>query len=170
MITRRKLIAGAGTAAAGSTVGRVFAVAMPPQQQDSTEVTLRLDRESGAFPHFWEKAMGSDRTVVGLRERWREDLVRAHHDTGMQSVRCHGLFDDEMGIAAAGASKLIFCTSTRSTISCWITECVPLLNSALCPRPWPAAPIAFSPIGEMSRLLKTGRIGEAWSRLLPITA
>jgi xylan 1,4-beta-xylosidase len=108
VITRRKLIAGAGMAATGSIVSRVFAAALPPQQQDSTELTLRLDRESGAFPHFWEKAMGSDRTVVGLRERWREDLVRAHHDTGMQSVRCHGLFDDEMGIAAAGASKLNF--------------------------------------------------------------
>ena len=108
MITRREFIAGTGLAAAGSAVNRLFAAALPPPQQDSTELTLKLDREIGALPHFWEKAMGSDRTVVGLREQWREDLVRAQRDTGMQSVRCHGLFDDEMGIAAAGTSRFNF--------------------------------------------------------------
>jgi xylan 1,4-beta-xylosidase len=45
---------------------------------------------------------------VGLREQWRQDLVRAHRDMGMKSVRCHGLFDDEMGIAAAGAGAFNF--------------------------------------------------------------
>jgi xylan 1,4-beta-xylosidase len=108
VITRRKLIAGTGLALAGSAVNHVFAGAMAPPQQDSMELAVRLDREIGPLPHFWQKAMGSDRTVVGLRERWREDMVRARRDTGMQSVRCHGLFDDEMGIAAAGASKLNF--------------------------------------------------------------
>ena len=45
---------------------------------------------------------------MGLREQWRQDLVRVQKETGIQSVRCHGLFDDEMGIAAAGAGNFNF--------------------------------------------------------------
>lgn len=60
------------------------------------------------MPHYWENCAGSDRTVVGLREQWRQDLVRARRDMGMKSVRCHGLFDDEMGIAAGGAGSFNF--------------------------------------------------------------
>ncbi len=71
-------------------------------------VSIDLSKSTGTLPHYWENCAGSDRTVVGLRQQWREDLVRAHRDMGMKSVRCHGLFDDEMGIAAAGAGAFNF--------------------------------------------------------------
>jgi xylan 1,4-beta-xylosidase len=45
---------------------------------------------------------------VGLRDQWRQDLLRVRRDAGIQSVRCHGLFDDEMGIAAHGAGNFNF--------------------------------------------------------------
>ncbi len=71
-------------------------------------IDVDLGTAVGTLPHYWEKAAGSDRAVVGLREQWRQDLIRVHRDTGIQSVRCHGLFDDEMGIAQAGASDFNF--------------------------------------------------------------
>lgn len=106
---RRSFLVAAGTSLAGAIAAR----SVLAESADSTDLavdTVLIDAEkvAGPLPHFWEKAAGSDRTVVGLRSQWREDLVRAHRDLGIQSVRCHGLFDDEMGIAAAGAGHCNF--------------------------------------------------------------
>jgi xylan 1,4-beta-xylosidase len=109
VFNRREFVTGAGALLAGTMSGepaRLFAADTP----DSSMVPLSIDlgRTVGLLRHFWEKAAGSDRTVVGLREQWREDLVRVQREVGIQSVRCHGLFDDEMGIAAAGAGNFNF--------------------------------------------------------------
>jgi xylan 1,4-beta-xylosidase len=106
VINRRQFVAAAGAVAAdvfSGPAGRAFG-------QESSQVRLSVDgeRANGPLPHFWEKAAGSDRTVVGLREQWRQDLVRVHKETGIESIRCHGLFDDEMGIAAAGPGNFNF--------------------------------------------------------------
>ena len=106
MINRRKFIAGAGALFATPVIGQpkyAFAFDNPAKQ-----ISIDLEGKTTPLPHFWEKAAGSDRTVVGLRDQWRQDLVRARRDMGMQSVRCHGLFDDEMGIAATGNGKFNF--------------------------------------------------------------
>jgi xylan 1,4-beta-xylosidase len=108
VINRRDFLAGTGLAVAGALTNRLYAQGKAAQQAAATTVAIDMGKVSGNLPHYWEKAFGSDRTVVGLREQWRQDLVRAHKDTGMQSVRCHGLFDDEMGIAAAGSGKFNF--------------------------------------------------------------
>lgn len=71
-------------------------------------ITVDTTRTTGPLPHYWEKAAGSDRTVVGLREQWRQDLIRVRKETGIQSVRCHGLFNDEMGVAQAGPGNFNF--------------------------------------------------------------
>ena len=94
-------------ALAGTMSSRVHALDNGVQDVAGA-ISIDLGRAAGSLPHFWEKAAGSDRTVVGLREQWRQDLVRVHRETGIQSVRCHGLFDDEMGIAAAGAGNFNF--------------------------------------------------------------
>lgn len=107
---RRTFLAAAGAGLAGSITGNLFAdqaaggsaaAAAPP-------IEIELGQVTGALPHFWENCAGSDRTAVGLREQWRQDLVRAHREAGIKAVRCHGLFDDEMGIAAQGAGKYNF--------------------------------------------------------------
>lgn len=74
----------------------------------SATITVDTTRTTGPLPHYWEKAAGSDRTVVGLREQWRQDLIRVRKETGIQSVRCHGLFNDEMGVAQAGPGNFNF--------------------------------------------------------------
>ncbi len=106
MINRREFVAGAGAVLAGSLAGnpsRLFAA-----ETEAAQISIDLGGKTTSLPHFWEKAAGSDRTVVGLREQWRQDLVRCRRETGIESVRCHGLFDDEMGIAAQGAGKFNF--------------------------------------------------------------
>ncbi len=102
------LTTGAGVAAALSS--RIFAEdpGQGSMESGATAVSIDLRKSVGTLPHYWENCAGSDRTVVGLRQQWREDLVRARRDMGMKSVRCHGLFDDEMGIAAAGAGAFNF--------------------------------------------------------------
>ena len=106
VINRREFVAGAGAVLAGSLTGkqsRLLALGTEAKQ-----IAIDLGGKTTSFPHFWEIAAGSDRTVVGLREQWRQDLVRCERETGIRSIRCHGLFDDEMGIAAQGAGRFNF--------------------------------------------------------------
>jgi xylan 1,4-beta-xylosidase len=76
-----------------------LAASQPPADADTGQVVaVDLDRTIGAFPHYWESVVGSDRTAVAFREQWQQDLVRARQLTGVRAVRCHGLFNDEMGV------------------------------------------------------------------------
>lgn len=109
MINRRQFVTAASAAIAGmisDPTGRAQALA--GETYGDIQISVDAGRITGPLPHFWEKAAGSDRTVVGLREQWRQDLIRVQKETGIQSVRCHGLFNDEMGIAAAGAGNFNF--------------------------------------------------------------
>lgn len=109
VINRREFMAAAGAAATSALSGRAGrALAPGGAESESPSISVDTRRVVGPLPHFWEKAAGSDRTVVGLREQWRQDLIRVHKETGIESVRCHGLFDDEMGIAAQGAGHFNF--------------------------------------------------------------
>jgi len=72
---------------------------------ETVGIDVDLRRDTGDLPHYWEKSIGSDRLAVAFREPWVADMTRAHQLCGFQSVRCHGLFDDEMGICQGlGAS------------------------------------------------------------------
>ncbi len=106
MLNRRDFLAGAGLVAMEMASRSLVAQGAKPGNE--RVITVDLKKSTGDLPRFWERAAGSDRTAVGLRAQWREDLVRAHRETGIQSVRCHGLFDDEMGIAQAGAGRFNF--------------------------------------------------------------
>ena len=108
-MNRRQFVASASAVAAASLSGSpVRGLAFRGGQGESSTISVDTTRTAGSLPHFWEKAAGSDRTVVGLREQWRQDLIRVQKETGIQSVRCHGLFDDEMGIAAGGPGNFNF--------------------------------------------------------------
>jgi xylan 1,4-beta-xylosidase len=107
LITRREFLGASAAVLVGSAAenpARLFAA----NSNKNVQATIDLGGKASSLPHFWEKSAGSDRAVVGLREQWRQDLIRCQGETGIQSVRCHGLFDDEMGIALQGAGKLNF--------------------------------------------------------------
>ena len=108
MFNRREFLTGVGAAAASAMIPRLYAEEQTERQAASAEFAIDLQRMVGPLPHYWEKCAGSDRTVVGLRDQWRQDLMRVQREAGIQSVRCHGLFDDEMGIGAHGAGNFNF--------------------------------------------------------------
>ncbi|CAN7583328.1 glycosyl hydrolase [Phenylobacterium sp. LjRoot219] len=68
---------------------------------EAVEVDLR--REVGPLRRVWEQSVGSDRAGVTLREDWRKDARRVRNELGVQRVRFHGIFDDEVGVAPKGA-------------------------------------------------------------------
>lgn len=68
-------------------------------------INLDLAGTTQAFPHAWERCAGSDRAVVGLRDQWRRDLTTVHDKAGIESVRFHGLFNDEMGVCTGGGGE-----------------------------------------------------------------
>lgn len=108
MFDRRQFLTGASAAGAAVMTRQLRAEMLPGTQDEATHLTIDFQTRTGSLPHYWEKAAGSDRTVVGLRDQWRQDLLRVRRETGIQSVRCHGLFDDEMGIAAHGSASFNF--------------------------------------------------------------
>jgi len=103
---RREFLAAAGASALMAATARSWAagIGAGPGDDAPAGIAIDLKKAIGGLPHVWERCAGSDRTVVGLRDQWRKDLVRAGRDCGILSVRCHGLFDDEMGIAASGGN------------------------------------------------------------------
>lgn len=50
------------------------------------------------FPHFWEKAFGSGRAVLALREDYRNDLREVKKATDFQFLRFHAIFHDDLGV------------------------------------------------------------------------
>jgi xylan 1,4-beta-xylosidase len=70
-------------------------VAQAPQA-----VNLSIDAHAAEtpFPHFWEKTFGSGRAILALRDDYRKDLDTVHGATDFESVRFHGIFNDEVGL------------------------------------------------------------------------
>ena len=107
-MNRRDFLAASGLTLAGAMTTNLHAESPHGPGSIPVDLTVDVGRDAGPLPHFWEKCFGSDRVAIGLRAAWRDDLVRVRPETGMQSVRCHGLFDDEMGIGLAGAGNWNF--------------------------------------------------------------
>src|ERR1017187_1061277 len=98
---RRQFLASSSAALTGALTTRLFAAESNGQQIHTNQIVVNTNQLLRPLPHYWETCFGSDRTAIGLRDQWRKDLIRVRRETGMQSVRCHGLFDDEMEIGRA---------------------------------------------------------------------
>lgn len=61
---------------------------------------IRLDRNAAShpFPHYWERMFGSGRAALSLRDSYRQDLRALKASTGVEYVRFHGIFHDELGV------------------------------------------------------------------------
>jgi xylan 1,4-beta-xylosidase len=70
------------------------------EQGGGQEARISIDarKSVGAFPHYWESAVGSGRAVLALRKDYQDDLNLVHQKTGIAAVRFHGIFDDEDGV------------------------------------------------------------------------
>jgi xylan 1,4-beta-xylosidase len=77
----------------------VLALPSPGFAQDSpVRVSIDAQGPSTPFPHFWEQTFGSGRAILSLRDEYRQDIDAVHAATGFQSVRFHGIFNDEVGL------------------------------------------------------------------------
>src|SRR5215475_5601474 len=61
-------------------------------------VVIDAQAESHPLPHFWEHMFGSGRAILSLRDSYRHDLREVQAATGMQYVRFHAIFHDEVGL------------------------------------------------------------------------
>lgn len=61
-------------------------------------VTIDAAGPAQPFPHFWEHMFGSGRARLSMRESYRNDLRAVKQVTGVEYIRFHGIFLDEMGV------------------------------------------------------------------------
>lgn len=76
------------------------ALALSANAQNGTQNDLVIDAQAPttSFPHFWEKTFGSGRAILALRADYRRDLHTVKQATDFQSIRFHGILDDEVGL------------------------------------------------------------------------
>jgi xylan 1,4-beta-xylosidase len=77
----------------------VLLISVPAIAQSASE-TVIIDGRAAAhpFPHYWEHLFGSGRAILTLRDSYRRDLREVKQITGMQYVRFHAIFHDEVGV------------------------------------------------------------------------
>lgn len=73
--------------------------APPPPSGPAVPVSVVVDATAAAtpFPPYWKRSFGSGHAALTLRDDWREHLRMAVQQLGLQGVRYHGIFDDDMG-------------------------------------------------------------------------
>ena len=70
--------------------------AQPPAATET--VTIDATAHGTPLPHFWEHIFGSGRAILTLREGYRTDLTEVKRSVGLEYVRFHAIFHDEVGI------------------------------------------------------------------------
>src|ERR1700688_384941 len=67
-------------------------------QPPSHEIVVNARETGRPFPHFWEQVFGSGRAILSLRDSYRHDLRTMKSATGIQYIRFHAIFHDEVGV------------------------------------------------------------------------
>jgi xylan 1,4-beta-xylosidase len=95
-----------------SELARIFALAallalsaVATRPQEANVLVVDASAPAHPFPHFWERAFGSGRAVLSLRESYRRDLRAVKQITGLEYVRFHAVFHNEVGIYDEEASR-----------------------------------------------------------------
>lgn len=79
----------------------IAVLSLPPGAQSQLlSETIEVDAraETRPFPHYWERTFGSGRAILTLRESYRRDLRAVRRITGIEYVRFHAIFHDEVGV------------------------------------------------------------------------
>lgn len=61
----------------------------------SASVVVTVPKDPEPFPHTW-KYFGAGHAALGLRSDFHGQLMQAQEDLGLQGIRQHGIFDDDM--------------------------------------------------------------------------
>lgn len=83
-----------------STIATFLFLCVLATAQTTTKVAIHINAQASTtpFPHFWEKTFGSGRAILALRDSYRHDLRTVKEATGFESVRFHGILNDEVGL------------------------------------------------------------------------
>lgn len=76
----------------------LLAAAALSNAQTTSQIEIDAHAPASAFPHFWEKAFGSGRAILALRESYRNDVRELKKVADFQYVRFHAIFHDEVGV------------------------------------------------------------------------
>jgi xylan 1,4-beta-xylosidase len=76
----------------------IGAVDTPLSAQRPEHFTIDAQADTTPFPHFWEQTFGSGRAILALRKSYLDDLKTVKEATDFQSVRFHGIFNDDVGL------------------------------------------------------------------------
>ena len=79
-------------------VALLLALAPAAMYAQTEALTIDAHAATTPFPHFWEKTFGSGRAVLALRDDYRKDMDTVHGVTDFNSVRFHGIFNDDVGL------------------------------------------------------------------------
>jgi len=75
----------------------------------SVDIRAAAPLPPSAFPHFWSRVFGSGHGALTLRPDWQNAATEAADELGLQAVRFHGLFDEDMRIVTRDAAgKLVY--------------------------------------------------------------
>ena len=61
-------------------------------------IVIDTSARATPFDHYWEKAFGSGRAILSLRESYRSDLREVKKIADFRYVRFHAIFHDETGV------------------------------------------------------------------------
>src|SRR6201989_975689 len=76
--------------------------------QPSEHLTIDAKASTTPFPHFWEKTFGSGRAILSLRQSYRDDLKTVKAATNFESIRFHGILNDEVGLYDPDRKSIAF--------------------------------------------------------------
>src|ERR1700743_844464 len=76
--------------------------------QNTEVITVDAKSPTTPFPHFWEQTFGSGRAILSLRQSYRDDMRAVKDVTDFQSVRFHGILNDEVGLYDPNRRSIVF--------------------------------------------------------------
>jgi xylan 1,4-beta-xylosidase len=62
------------------------------------QVDVDLGAPKSTFNHFWKRCFGSGHARLGLRADWQAQLREMREELGIERLRFHGIFDDDMSV------------------------------------------------------------------------
>ena len=103
------------------------------------EYAFRIDchGETRQVTKHWQFCIGSGHAALAQRADYLEQLKTVHDELGIQRVRFHGIFNDDMNVCIlcviicpphrqAGLNYMIFTRLAGFMTICWTSACAPL--------------------------------------------
>lgn len=115
------------------------------------EYSLNVNCKTKSFNNYWQLCVGSGHAGLGLRKDWQEQLKYLHDELGFKYVRFHGLFCEDMKVAAT-LNEMIPLSAAKEVVTYSFYQIACLFDYILSIGMKP-----FVEIGFMPRALASGK-------------